>query len=91
MGREVWGEEMTKIEKLAEYQYQIQRQAIEIIMQSNPFTAYGEGLDRISRALGLGGRFDVEDPDSQSAIPGIRSETDVELRERIVEYLSIAD
>lgn len=84
---------MHKIEKLLEYQYTVQCQIHDLIMQSNPFTAVGEGLDKISRALGLGGRYDVpKEPipyggDEPTRLDEYRSETDGELRNRILDYL----
>jgi hypothetical protein len=84
---------MTKIEKLLEYQYQMGWKAQNLIMQANPHTAVGEGLEDISRALGLGGRYDVpyETPspwnDGPTQNDDFRRETDSELRIRILDSL----
>jgi hypothetical protein len=91
------GDRMTKIEKLLEYQYQMVWKAQNLIMQANPHTAIGDGLNDISRALGLGGRYDVpyDAPDSWNDgcthIDEFREETDSELRQRILDSLRSSD
>jgi hypothetical protein len=72
---------MNKYKKLIQYQSKIFREACYMFMQTDPHTAYGEGLTNLSRALGLGGRYDCE------SNLEYREETDVELRERILNWL----
>jgi hypothetical protein len=88
---------MNIVQKLMHYQLEQLRIAEYTIQQSNPDLAYGDGLAKLSNALGLGGRYDVPRIDFSPWETGptrtddFRPETDVELRIRILKALGAWD
>jgi hypothetical protein len=68
---------MSPAEKLILHTLKLQFMAVDIINQSSPYTASGQGLNNIAIAMDLPPRKDYQ----------IDCESDAELRQRIIEAL----
>ena len=75
---------MSPLSLLFLYRQKLRGKIERLTLDMDPNHASSQGLANMSRALGLGGRFDIED-----GWDGYRVETDDELRKRIKEFLRV--